>query len=312
MVVAVTLSVLATGKLGKRSSQGGDMNNFNDRGAPRPPIKLPNGERVCVTIDIAYEGFLKACQYRHRTTPLEKPDLFSMSFSEYGPRVGVWRLMETFDEFNVKCTSITSGLAAQRYPKTLKALHAAGHEIMGHAWTNDGSSIASDDEKIEQDEVRRSLDAIIAATGERPVGWMSPGGMGSPARTKALVEAGVIYNCDDASDDLPFVVQAHGKPHVVFPRTIGGNDLGNWLAPSNPPSAFYDSVKNQFDWHYAEGTRGRPGCMDITLHCHMAARPPLMPIVRELLRYIQGHPGVWIAKKCDVAQWILDHPEYHG
>ena len=55
-----------------------------------------------------------------------------------------------------------------------------GHEVMGHAWTNDGSSLASDDEQIEAEEVRRSIDAITAAIGEAPVGWMSPGGMGSP------------------------------------------------------------------------------------------------------------------------------------
>ena len=288
------------------------MAEFTDRGAPRPPIRLPGNARICVTIDLAFEGFLNACQYRHRTTPLEKPDRFSLSFAEYGLRVGIWRLLETMDEWRIKATSITSGLAAQRYPRTLKALHSAGHEVMAHAWTNDGSSIASDDEELEAAEVRRSIEAITAATGEAPAGWMSPGGMGSPARLKALVEAGILYSCDDASDDLPFVIRVGDRPHVVFPRSIGTNDLSNWLSPSNPPSAFLDSIKSQFDQYYGEGLRGRPGCFDVTLHAHMAGRAILIPAVHAALKYMLGHKGVWLARKQDLAKWILDHPEYHG
>ena len=288
------------------------MSASKDRGAPRPPITLPENAKICVNVDLAFEGFHTACQFRQRAPLPNQTDHFSLSFAEYGLRVGIWRLLDALEEWGVPATCITSGLAAEVYAKTLKALHQAGHEVMAHAWTNDANSLATDDEQTEAQEVARSIDAIRRATGEAPVGWMSPGGVGTPARLRVLAAQGILYNCDDASDDLHFVIQVGDIPHVVYPRTIGCNDLSNWLNPSNPPSAFLEAIKAQFDQYYAEGVRGRPACFDITLHAHMAGRALLMPALHEAMRYILGHRGVWVARKRELAQWILDHPDYHG
>jgi peptidoglycan/xylan/chitin deacetylase (PgdA/CDA1 family) len=285
---------------------------FVDRGMRRPPIKLPDNARVCFTVDIAFEGFEKACQYRGRPMPPERPDLYSLSFAEYGLRIGVWRLLELIDEFKVTAGCLTNGYAAQRYPKTLKAVHDAGHEIVAHGWTND-AGIASLDVDTERAEVKRTLDAIVAAVGEPPVGWLSPGYSGSPARLQALTEAGIFYSCDDAADDLPYVIRIDGKPHAILPRTsFGSNDLDNWFGPKLPASAFLDSFRSQFDSIYDEAIRGRPGWIELVLHAHFAGRPQAMREIRDMMRYVLGQPGIWVAPRRDLARWVLDHPDYHG
>lgn len=288
------------------------MRDFVDRGARRPPIELPADARVCFTVDIAFEGFLEACQYRGRPMPPGRPDAYSLSFAEYGLRVGVWRLLELIGEFDLKAGCLTNGYAAQRYPKTLKAVSNAGHEIVAHGWTND-AGVASDDLGAERAEVRRTLDAIVAAVGESPVGWLSPGYAGSSTRRAALSEAGIVYSCDDAADDLPYVIEVLGKPHIILPRTsFGSNDLDNWFGPRHAASTFHAACKSQFDAIYDEASRGRPGWMELVLHAHMAGRPQLLPEVKKFIEYVLGHEGIWAARRRDLAQWILDHPAFHG
>jgi peptidoglycan/xylan/chitin deacetylase (PgdA/CDA1 family) len=282
-----------------------------DIGMPRPAVRFPHNARVCFTVGVAFEGFLKACQYRHRTTPLDKPDLFSLSYAEYGLKVGVWRLLDIFSEAGVRASFSVSGLAAHRFPKTLKAISDRGHEIVGHAWSNDGSANATDDIDIERAEVNRTLDAIVAATGLRPIGWVSPGSTGSEARSKVLIEeSGILWTGDDASEDLPYVVKLYGRDHAILPRTnFGSNDLIVYLLAKNTPADFFDSFKAQFDELYREGSRGSPKWMDLVIHAHVSGRPMLAPVIRQCIEYAMGHEGVWQATKGDLACWFLESEE---
>jgi peptidoglycan/xylan/chitin deacetylase (PgdA/CDA1 family) len=288
------------------------MSQFQDRGARRKPVKLPDGAHVCFTVDIAYEGFQKACQYRGRPTLGDKPDRYSLSFAEYGLREGVWRLLDILSQFKLRGGALTNGYAAERYPKTLKAVSDEGHEVVAHGWTND-AGIASDDLPTERAEVKRTLHAITQAVGITPVGWLSPGYAGSEARLQALSEVGVFYSCDDATDDLPYVIHVGGKPHAILPRTsFGSNDLDNWFGPRHAPQTWSAIVKTQFDATYLEALEGRPGWMELVLHAHFAGRRQAMQDIKEMLRYMLGHRGVWVATRRELAEWFLKNPEFHG
>jgi peptidoglycan/xylan/chitin deacetylase (PgdA/CDA1 family) len=293
-------------------STGAGILEFQDRGARRPPIGLPENARVCFTVDLGFEGFTRACQYRLRPVGPDQVDRYSLSFAEYGLRVGIWRLLELADELKLVTGVAVNGYAAERYPKTLRAVSDAGHEIIAHGWTND-AGVASEDEATERAEIARTQQAIRAATGQQPVGWVSPGYAGSAARLKALAAACFLYSCDDAGDDLPYVIQLDTKPHVIMPRTsFGSNDLTNWFAPRHAPATWLSAFKSQFDTIYAEAMRGRPGWMELFLHAHFAGRTQALQEIREMIGYVRGHDGIWLATRGAFARWILDHPEYHG
>ena len=283
-----------------------------DRGARRGPIKLPNEARVCFTIDIALELFLQASGYVIRATP-GRPNEFSLSYGEYGPRVGTWRLLELFDEYHVKTGWMTNGLVAERYPKTLKAINDCGHEIIAHGWTNDAGPKVSDDLAIERQEVARTIQAIVTATGEAPTGWVSPGYGGSAARRKALSEAGMRYSCDDeAGDDLPYIIELEKQPHVIMPMTsFGSNDMQNLFLPRTSPAMFLSNFKSQFDAIYAKSILGRPGWMELLLHAHISGRLSVIGEVRQMIEYVLGHEGIWMVRRRDFVAWIFEHPEYY-
>ena len=82
--------------------------------------------------------------------------------------------MDVLNRNGVKGTIDTNGRIAEDFPDALKELHAAGHEIVGHGWVND-TALSSLDAVKEKTLIKRTLDAIAAVTGKRPVGWVSPG-----------------------------------------------------------------------------------------------------------------------------------------
>src|SRR4029078_2791416 len=53
---------------------------------------------------------------------------------EYGPRVGIWRLLRLFRVFALKVGSVGSVRGLQQCPEAVEAFIEAGHEIVSHHW----------------------------------------------------------------------------------------------------------------------------------------------------------------------------------
>jgi peptidoglycan/xylan/chitin deacetylase (PgdA/CDA1 family) len=42
--------------------------------------------------------------------------------------------------------------------------------------------------------------------------------------------------------------------------------------------------------------------MSVGLHCRIAGRPGRVPAVERFVEYAKGHPGVWFARRLDIAR----------
>ena len=264
----------------------------------------PNGAKIAVSVNMALEAFLRASQVTLEKTS-NKIDHFSLSYAEYGAKSGVWRVMDLLDDLGIRGSVSTNGYAAELYPKVVRALADAGHEINGHAWAND-QIMKDDDPDAELAEIRKCTRILTETAGHAPVGWTSPGSAGSANTLSFLKGEGYIWNGDDASDDLPFLKDTKNGKMVIMPRTnIPHNDLVMWAMAKNPPGVIWDGFKDTFDQLYSEGKKGSPKWTEITLHYHMAGRPTLIPTIRKCLEYAKQHEGVWFARKRDIAEWAM-------
>ena len=106
-------------------------------------VKLawPNGKKVAVTVTVMYETWSegKAPNYSVQTTHL-KPgtvDYAGKAWSTYGGRVGVWRIVRSLDRLGIPATFFTNARCAELYPES-KQIVRSGHEVGGHAYTQDG------------------------------------------------------------------------------------------------------------------------------------------------------------------------------
>ncbi len=265
----------------------------------------PGQARIAMSVNLALEAFRLKSQYTQETRP-GRPDHFSLSFAEYGGRAGVWRLLDFLDAMNVKGSMSINGRAAELYPEAVRAVAAAGHEVVGHGWENDVLTDDQDPDK-ELDEIRRVTRAIGEAAGTRPVGWTSPGSAGSANTLGLLAGEGYIWNGDEANDDLPYVRNTANGPMVLLPRVnMFLNDLVMWIIPRASTEAIWENFRDTFDQLYAEGAAGSPKWIEIVLHAQFAGRPTLIPTMRKCIEYARRHDAVWFARKGDIARWTLE------
>ncbi len=266
------------------------------------PFELPNKSKIAVSFFVALESFIKYSQYRRGG---DKPDYASLAYGEYGGKVGIWRILDVLNKHGVKGTIDTNGQAAQKFPDAVKELHGAGHEIVGHGWANDIPLESIDAEK-EKEIIRDTLNTLSSVTGQRPIGWVSPGHRITDGMFKVLVQEGILWSGDLPGDDVPYHREFDGKPLVIMPRLDYANDLSLLFAPKNPPSVYFESFKTAFDRLYAEGEAGSPKLVDALVHAHIGGRPNIIGVFEQCIRYAKGFSDVWFCTKGEIARWYLD------
>jgi peptidoglycan/xylan/chitin deacetylase (PgdA/CDA1 family) len=242
-----------------------------------------------------------------------KKDMLSLSYGDYGWKAGIWRLLDLLDGFGAKASMATNGLAAELHPQIVRTFADEGHEVMGHGWAND-IYVKDAGEAAERAEIRRCTEVLAEASGGvKPRGWTSPGSTGSEHTIRILKEEGYLWNGDDLSDDLPFVVESGAGPFVMMPRqSIATNDITQWVLSRNSPGVMWEGFKDTFDALYAEAVDGRPCSIDITLHAHMAGRPTLIPTIKKMLSYAKQHDGIYFTRRGDMAEWALTRHQAGG
>ncbi len=228
------------------------------------------------------------------------------SLYEYGSRVGVWRMLKLFRHYNIPLTIFAVAMAMERNPAVVEAFMQAGHEIANHGlrWI----SYQDVPLKVEREHMQRAIEIQKRLTGERPFGWYT--GRTSPNTRRLVVEdGGFEYDADDYSDDLPWYDTRYGKPQLVVPYTLDANDM-RFLAVQgfNSGEQFYAYLKDSFDALYAEG-RDTPRMMSVGLHCRIAGKPGRIFALERFLRYVSKKPGVWFARRIDIARhWAKRYP----
>jgi peptidoglycan/xylan/chitin deacetylase (PgdA/CDA1 family) len=124
-----------------------------------------------------------------------------MTHQAFGPRVGVPRLLGLLADYDLRATFFVPGLTAERYPATVEAIAAAGHEIGHHSHSH--RSAVDLGEVGEREDFERALTAL-AAVGVTPRGHRAALWEAS-WRTPALVaEHGLAYDSSLMDADVPY------------------------------------------------------------------------------------------------------------
>ena len=153
---------------------------------PAPPHRIlratsrfqwPRGKRVALVFNLAYEGWSdgEAPGIGPMGNVL-KPGYFdtnAASWARYGAVRGIQRLLRIANANGVTTSVMASGVLARDYPDAFRAIRDSGHEIVGHSWGMDVIHLYLD-EAGERANIQRNLDAIQAACGVTPPGWISP------------------------------------------------------------------------------------------------------------------------------------------
>lgn len=268
-------------------------------------FSLPDGARVALWVIPNIEHFVfDEPRELHRLleTP---PDVNNHSQRDYGNRVGVWRLMDVMDEYNVPGTVALNAAICEHEPQIVEAAMARDWEFMGHGITN-SQPLGNLDEDEERVVIRETRDRITAFTGVAPRGWLGPARAESYATPRLLVEAGFDYVGDFVNDDQPYRVAVDGGELVSIPYATEISDKlferGAFTGPD-----FERVVRDQFDVLYAEGAEpGNAKVMAISLHPYLIGYPYRSRYLANALEYVTDHDDVWVATGGEIVDHFIE------
>ncbi|MEO9613535.1 MAG: allantoinase PuuE [Nitratireductor sp.] len=299
-----------------------DMRGY---GANPPDPEWPGGAQVCVQFVVNYEEGGENCVLHGDAAseaflseivgaaPWAGMRHWNMeSIYEYGARAGFWRLHRLFTQANVPVTVYGVASALARSPDQVAAMREADWEIATHGlrWI-DYRDHAPADERADLDEAIRLHTEVV---GERPAG-IYLGRTSVNSVRLAAEEGGFAYVSDTYDDELPYWLDHDGQgnaiaPQLVIPYTLDANDM-RFATPQgfNSGDQFFAYLKDAFDTLYEEGRNGRPGMLNIGLHCRLIGRPGRAAALKRFIDYVTNHERVWIARRIDIARhWAEHHP----
>jgi peptidoglycan/xylan/chitin deacetylase (PgdA/CDA1 family) len=233
-------------------------------------------------------------------------DLIQEQVFDFGMRVGLWRFLDAFDSYAVPATLMMCGRAVERVPQLAREAVGRGHEPAMHGWRWLPNSRFQDRETERQD-MARTRDAIAAATGVAPVGFMCRGGQ-SPWTRDLVSELGFLYDSNALDDELPYWDRhASPKPVLVLPYGFDTNDM-KFFNPNGfvGPSDFSDYVAAALDTLLAEAARGKSAMLTIGFHLRICGRPARFAAVESILAKIaQCGERLWVARRREIAEHFL-------
>lgn len=291
-----------------------DLVGYN--GKP-PSVVWPNRARVAISIVVNFEeGSERAVGdgdsvaepggAEITATSAPKPgqrDLAMETMYEYGTRAGFWRLLALFEAQDVKVTFFSCAVALERNPDAAREIPAHGHEVCSHGYRWEDPNLLT--RQVELERMRLAIESIETTTGQRPRGWFCRYGPSVNTRELLVEVGGFTYDSDAYNDDLPYWVQVSGTKHLVVPYTMDANDMKFGRGYFGPPSDFEEHLKYTFDRLYKEGETN-PKMMSIGLHMRLAGRPARAEAVDRFITYAKSFPGVWFARRIDIADWWKD------
>jgi len=299
-----TVALGALGLVGKASAQNAEK---------KPKLTKtgkfwPTGDRLVISISTQFEAggepdYGAESPFSGNPLPKKYPDLPAKTWFQYGHREGIPRLLDLWDEFDIKVTSHMVGDAVVKNPELAREMVKRGHEAAAHgmSWADQFNMTRDEEKKF----IAAGIKAVQDATGETPRGYNCNWLRRSVNTLSILQELGFTYHIDDLSRDEPFIVPVNDKPFVIVPYTLRCNDIALIEGRHFSTEQFYQQLKDEFDQLYRESAHRRV-MMSISTHDRIGGTPGVVNALRRFLTYATKHEGLRFARKDEIAQWALD------
>ena len=267
---------------------------------------------VAYGIDVdAVAGWLGS--YGGEDSPLD------ISRGLFAGEVGVPRLVDLFDKYNLKTTWFIPGHSIETFPKQVEMIVEAGHEIGAHGYSHENP--ISMTPKQEEDVLLKSIEFIKDLTGKRPTGYVAPWWEFSKVTNELLLKHGFKYDHSLMHNDFtPYYVRVGDEwTKIDFSKDAAEwmkplkrgkeTDLieipANWYLDDLPPMMFIKSSpnshgyvnprdieqqwKDQFDWVYENMDYA---VFAMTIHPDVSGRPQVLKMHERIIEYINSHDGI--------------------
>ncbi len=233
-------------------------------------------------------------------------DLAAESMFEYGARVGIWRLFNMLEGYDVPCTVFGCALALQRLDAVAQHISAQGYDVCAHGlrWVKHYEL----NEEEERRQVAEAVRVIEATTGAPPLGWYCRYGPSEQTRRILIQHGGFFYDSDSYADELPYWVEEEGHAHLVVPYALSTNDTKFVRGGVATATQFYEFLSDSVEVLLREGAR-HPKMMSIGLHPRLIGHPGRASALYRFFDRYAADQRIWFAKRIEIARhWASVHP----
>lgn len=263
------------------------------------PRAWPGGARVAVALSFdldAETGFLRSGYYTAQ--PLSR--------GQYGPRVGIPRILKLAERFGVPMTFFIPAVTGRLHPETIDAILGSRvqHEIGIHGWVHERLSELVPEE--ERELTVRAFQYWTERLGRKPVGIRTPSWDFTSETLSIIRDLGLVYDSSLMGDDRPYEIVANAEPTGIVELPV------EWILDDyayysyDRPSFAYNRVSDgavykvyqaEFDRAYEERT-----LFLLTMHPFVTGHRARMTKLEQLVEYIASKPGVWFATHESIAR----------
>jgi peptidoglycan-N-acetylglucosamine deacetylase len=270
---------------------------------PPPRFVWPDGNRcaamLCFDVDGETTALSEDAALAHRRT--------LMSQCEYGPRIGVPRLLGLLKHLEVPATFFVPGYIAEHHPRMVEAIVAGGHEIGLHGYLHE--KLAYLNEAEEENILLRSLEILTRLTGSRPVGFRAPWFEINPWTPELMAKHDLAYSASEMGDDVPYF---HNNGLVEIPGQWLLEDWEQFAFNADPAWGFVpENCGKVFDlwWREFAAMHDYGCCFVLTLHPWLSGRPSRVQLLEDLVGAMREKGDVWFARGREIADYFRRHPQ---
>jgi peptidoglycan/xylan/chitin deacetylase (PgdA/CDA1 family) len=271
-------------------------------------LRLPSGKKIAVAVGADFDAHSLWMGTFNLTSPSY------MSRGTFGADVGVPRLLNLFERYNVRATWCTPSHTLKTFPDRCKEIISHGHEIAAHGCYHELVP------KLHLKDERRLLELQLQqhheVLGRRPRGYRSPAWDFTEHTLQLLEEFGFEWDSSLMERDF--------EPYHPRPVTVNfeaGNTFGapsrileipvSWHLDDFPPMEYvagileglgstqvlYDRWKDIFDYARANVPNA---VYALTVHPQCIGRAHLIVMFEKLLRHMVQTGDVWFATLSEV------------
>jgi peptidoglycan/xylan/chitin deacetylase (PgdA/CDA1 family) len=275
------------------------ITNHVRAGRDLTPANWPGDTRVAVALsfDVDAESY---SLYTGNVSPQQ------LSRGDYGPRVGLPRILRVLAKYQVPASFFIPAVSAQLHPAAIELIlnSPLKHEIGLHGWIHE--RITAHPPEEERELTHRSFDWWSRRLGRKPGGIRTPAWDFSPVTLNIIRELGLLYDSSLMGDDRPYEILAEGEPTGVVELPVEwilddyayyGFDWSTYSYHRVSDQDVFEIYKAEFDVAYDERT-----LFLLTMHPFVTGHRSRILVLDRLVEYMQSKTGVWFATHEQIAE----------
>ena len=275
----------------------------------RKDYHWPNGARLALYVCLGIEEYVFGEGMVEDLVPGgSKPDLANTSWRDYGNRVGGFRLVDMFEQFQIPLTVLLNTECYGHAPDLIDYARAKECEMVAHGLTN-SDTLAEMDESQQFAYIQSVINSMSKMEGKTPAGWCSPWLAHTDITIDIIKELGFLYLLDLAMDDQPVWLKTRTSPLLHVPFSVEINDSSAIVGRLASASDFSTMIIDQFD-EMLEASKQQPLVMCVVVHSFISGQPFRLRALRRAMEHIFGHrDDVWLTTSGRIASFIAEQPD---